>query len=844
METNTISLINTGCTRMQGEDVDSTLDIIISNHPDRITNVQLQQSCSDHQIISFQVAHTTPQAPKRAQRGRRYKAYSTRALKGALNSSRINRLLQSNDPNYIAEVLVLEINAALDIVAPFSTITPRKRYAPHLQASTKLLMTERDKSKQNYLDNRTDENHKTYKNLRNRALKLQRADKKVWAVALFSEDKNDSKTLWNAVGAVNGTNKSSPLVSLKIDGIHITKPSVIAASLNQHFVKKVDMLVESLPPPTIDIMNELRNSEPLCDETFELKEVTLGTVRKLVNQMKKSKANGADSINQMVLSDALPIIENVLVHLINISMCTSTFPKCFKKTKIIPILKAGKDRANPASYRPVSSLCLIGKLIESSVFDQIMAHVKDHGLIENDHHGGRAGHSTSTCIVEVLDTVQKSQDNNLIPAVLAVDLSAAYNLVNHDILLERMRLLSLSPHTLDWVSSFLRGRTQVVEVEGSMSSTLQSGNCGVVQGGKSSGDMFTIYLNDLPRQVADQGQVKSSNSVGGKVASLGVGAGSPASLQPSQGLKSKRPKKSESAQVPKVTTKLFVDDVSIVAMGTCPISLTRNLQISYDKVAAYLTNYRMVINGSKTQLMVLGAKTKVEEIVISAGGAVIHHQEQLKLLGVTLSANSKFDYHVAEGPSSMVSRIHKRIGLLKCIRPYVSKRALASIGGSLINSIISYGAGVWGQTSNKNYDKLQAAQLKVARVILNQRGSFGRKKMSHRQDALTELKWLNVNQLEHSAVLNLTKAATAGLSSAGLNGMFKVVEAKHPRGTPQSRIECTDTISKKGRGFRTRAVEYYNNLPPDLTDPSLSPKMFKSLLKKTSPNLFQLTKHG
>ena len=177
------------------------------------------------------------------------------------------------------------------------------------------------------------------------------------------------------------------------------------------------------------------------------------------------------------------------------------------------------------------------------------------------------------------------------------------------------------------------------------------------------------------------------------------------------------------------------------------------------------------------------------------------------------------------------------------IRPFVSRRTLASIGGTLINSIILYGAAIWGQTSSKNFDKLQAAQMKVARVILNQRGSFGRKQLSHRQEALDDLKWPNVRQLEHTAVLNLTKSAITGQSSAGLNSMFRTREAVHPRGTPQSRLELVEQRGNKGRGFHCRAVEYFNCLPPDLTIPGLSPKQFKAQLRKATPGIFPLARH-
>ena len=436
----------------------------------------------------------------------------------------------------------------------------------------------------------------------------------------------------------------------------------------------------------------------------------------------------------------------------------------------------------------MSSSCLIGKLIEGVVFDQIVAHVRRYGLINDDHHGGRAGRSTSTCILDVLDIVQQSHDSGQIPAVMALDLSAAYDLVNHDILLERCRLLSLSSHTLLFVRDFLKSRSQAIENEGRMSPALMSGDCGVVQGGISSGDLFTIYLNDLPKQVTDQGQDMISQDGSGRESwneggeeiragqeDVGVmdgvdwtdrglrprpGARSRTTLRPQSrgsrrdGTERAKSKDDEdddddddddeglrlsarvgqtgtrsgtSVMAPKVRAKgkEFVDDITIVAMGHTIALLKHNLQANYEVVAQYLTNYRMAINGSKSQLMVMGSNPDYADITIQAGGVSIPHQPNLKLLGVTLSASGKFDHHIFDGPGSMTTRLQKRIGLIKCIRPYLSRKTLATIGGALVNSVILYGAGVWGQTTSKNFDRIQAAQLRVARVILNEKGLFG-----------------------------------------------------------------------------------------------------------------------
>ena len=185
-----------------------------------------------------------------------------------------------------------------------------------------------------------------------------------------------------------------------------------------------------------------------------------------IRKMKKTPASGYDSISGLVLSDIYDSIKQVILHLINLSLCTGVFPQVFKITKIIPVLKNGKDPTIPSSYRPVSNLSTLGKLVEQATMQQVKLHIKTHNLTNKDQHGGRGGHSTTTCVVELLEDIKTAQENRLKTALVAIDLSAAFDMCNHKILLEKCRLLALDSPTMKWLSSFFAARQQVVEIAG------------------------------------------------------------------------------------------------------------------------------------------------------------------------------------------------------------------------------------------------------------------------------------------------------------------------------------------------------------------------------------------
>ena len=156
-------------------------------------------------------------------------------------------------------------------------------------------------------------------------------------------------------------------------------------------------------------------------------------------------------------------IENTLLHLVNLSQCSGIFPEILKLTKIIPIVKAGKDSSLAGSYRPVSNLSLIGKIIERAVIDQFELHMERNKLWNDNHHGGRKGHSTTTCVGELLEDVQEARQDKLQVAMVALDLSAAYDMVNHSLLLEQCRRMNIDSCSQAWLVSFLKGRSHLVK---------------------------------------------------------------------------------------------------------------------------------------------------------------------------------------------------------------------------------------------------------------------------------------------------------------------------------------------------------------------------------------------
>ena len=125
-----------------------------------------------------------------------------------------------------------------------------------------------------------------------------------------------------------------------------------------------------------------------------------------------------------MVDDVLPAI----THIINLSLQQGIFPTLYKKAKIIPLLKKG-DPLEPKNYRPVALLCIVSKVIEKAVFVQIVEFMKTQNLFHPNHHGFRAGHSTTTAMIPMYDTWMQAGDTGDLVGVCMLDMSAAFDIV-------------------------------------------------------------------------------------------------------------------------------------------------------------------------------------------------------------------------------------------------------------------------------------------------------------------------------------------------------------------------------------------------------------------------------
>jgi len=157
------------------------------------------------------------------------------------------------------------------------------------------------------------------------------------------------------------------------------------------------------------------------------------------------KSSAADPIPTNVLKQTVDLLVHYIVQLFNRSLSVGRFPDGFKEAFITPVVKKpGFDSTDVSSYRPISNLSVLSKLFERLVVRQLMAYLSLSDLLPSLQSGSRPGHSIETAVLRVLSEVLNAVDHGDVAALILLDMSAAFDTVDHLILLQRLTFILLN----------------------------------------------------------------------------------------------------------------------------------------------------------------------------------------------------------------------------------------------------------------------------------------------------------------------------------------------------------------------------------------------------------------
>ena len=236
------------------------------------------------------------------------------------------------------------------------------------------------------------------------------------------------------------------------------------------------------------------NKNPLSFTQF--KELSVDDIKKLIN-LSPSKSCELDPIPTTTLKEAIPSIAHLFATIVNESMQTGVFPQDLKEALVKPVLKKAKLELIDKNYRPVSNLEFMGKTIENAVTSQLTKPISENGLLEPMQSACKSGYSTETALPKAKADLMHVIDHQEVVYLVMLDLSLAFDTVDHFMLLQRLEVcFGIKETALEWIRSYLTGRTQRVSVGNARSSPVTL-SFGVPQGSVLGPILFTLYTYPL-----------------------------------------------------------------------------------------------------------------------------------------------------------------------------------------------------------------------------------------------------------------------------------------------------------------------------------------------------------
>ena len=770
---------------------EACLDYIVTNKLDMVINHDsIYPIFSDHSLLKLTRRQKVFKSPRQLLKTRSLKNLDIHKYKqDILNHPLYLDSLYNGDLNQVSENIQTIIQNSLDIQAPVKTILLSPKNKSQISTEAKELLSLRDISHQDFKTSGNVDDNRQMRNYRNQANKLIAREHFLQKVKNLQDKGISSKERWKRLKTETGQNKfKSPKVIIE-GQVHHVSPKAMANSLNRQFISKISKVIGDMPPQATNPLNNYQKFIGRNDLHFKFKQINMSTLRSVLSKLKSTNSSSQDEISMRSLKMARREIEPLLLHLINLIITRADYPAGLKVSKVIPIRKEPNDERTPDGWRPINIGSSLSKVAERVLLTQIIEHLDRNSLISHAHHGSVARKSTQTIISEIYDNIMEDIENDTDIALLILDQSKAYDLVDHQILIQKFKALGFDPKSLSLLEGFLRDRKQFVHLQGFDSDTLLVGNRSVTQGSTLSCIMYLVYILDMPAIFHDMNHDPE-----------------------------------EALLCTKEDLKTFVDDNLIRVKKNDHNDLEHAIHSTMEKMESYMSSNKLRLNSDKTKVIVFSKKKETRDnFSIRFGDKTIRHSPQVKLLGNVITDTLTWDHHVEK---IVLPGLRNRIRTLRMTSRYLDPSFKISYTNCVYRSKLLFAIESWGGSSKVLLNKIQSLQDQASKLALG--ANHSRLSANQRQ---AKLGWLSVErQIQYSTHQMTWKILNLGIPEQ-LAVKMKINETGHRIQTQRKLAKKPRWLNKNllvSRSFRSRSYNY-NTLPGRITSITSQSKFKKSL---------------
>ena len=406
----------------------------------------------------------------------------------------------------------------------------------------------------------------------------------------------------------------------------------------------------------------------------------------LGDSLASKDSEGIDGISSKFLKLIATQISKPLSYVINQSLYSGIFPASLKIAKVIPIYKDNDESEHLfQNYRPISILTAISKVFEKVMNLQLVAYLNVNGKFAPNQYGFRKGHSTELAALELVDRLTQAMLKDENPFSIFIDLSKAFDTLDHEILIKKLFNLGIKGNKLAWFRSYLTERSQYVEIDGVISQTLPI-ITGVPQGSILGPTLFLIYINDINTAsdflkficYADDTTLKAT------VSSAKASCGS--------------------------------SDIKVISDF---------INGELKRVTDWLDVNKLSLNAGKTKFMVFRKQggilhdDKIPNIIVK--GVNIKIVPEFDFLGFIITNDLTWKSH----QDKIAKKVNKVNGVLTRLRYFLPRHTLKNIYNSLVLPHFQYGITLWGANCSR-LEKLQKQCIRKINQVKRHNGHTDR----------------------------------------------------------------------------------------------------------------------
>ena len=759
------------------------LDLVIVNEENRAQLKEVDANgISDHAFITYHLMKECITAKeKRSVRVRPLKNLNINALIGDI-SPKLRRLTDGSNADELISMTNAILRDALDRHAPKKMI--KLKGEKHKGWYNDEIHEERRKRRRlerKFKKTKLEVDNQILKDQRRKVVRMvDSAKKEYYQRKLDNASCNDT---FKVIDSLLDNERTHPLPSARSD-------AELSEKFSHYFREKIEKICTKLNETDagVDVDDEIPNRHvPLLEE---FQPVTCEDIKMIINSS-PCKTCDLDPTptsllkNPQMLDALLPTI----TKLVNQSLSSGIVPRDLKLAQVVPRLKKKNlDVEVMANYRPVSNIPFIGKILEKVVVSQLNDHLKRNNLHDPYQSAYRQKHSVETAILKVKTDIERVIDEGDASILVMLDLSAAFDTINHQILLDRIEQeIGIRGTPLNWLRSYLSERKQQCKINEAVSQETDL-SVGVPQGSVLGPILFTLYLLPMGRIIDRH----------------------------------------------KIFRHGYADDTQLYCR--MPLRNDEERAAALDRmnscirdVRGWMLKNKLMINDNKTELLLFCSKRAQHQlnemdITVNVGSIVIHPSTAARNLGVVLDSQLTMEHHA----KAIIKSAHFHLRRIKNIRHHLTESACKKAIHACVTSRLDCQNALLVGCSASTKRRLQIMQNNAARVVSRTRHR------QHMTPVLRDLHWLPV----HARILFKSLTILHAAIHVPDAPFYLKIFVKFYRGPPQHRsagdnfklLPSTYNSLTGANAFTCRTFNHWNDLPFTLREID-SHALFKNRLK-------------